>query len=58
LEQQRRRKKSKKEGNIEREKGENSNLRIKRREESNKMSIQFVCPILGQEGGTNKLQKR
>ena len=38
--------------------GETSNLRIKKREESNNMSIQFVCCTLGQEGGTNKLQKR
>ena len=48
----------KKKGNKESEIGENSNLRIKRREESNKMNIQFVCCALGQEGGTNKLQKR
>ena len=48
----------KKKGNKDSEIGENSNLRIKRREECNKMSIQFVCPILGQEGGTNKLQKK
>ena len=42
----------------ERKIGENSKLRIKRKEESDKMSIQFVCHVLRQEGGTSKLQKK